>query len=221
MLQTPIGEASGPVSPWPGPCRGRMQLVARCLCTECPALRPGGWGARPGPGLLHRMAPEKSPTVRGTCTRTSALSSGEWLPSRGLSAASSPSWYFLLLMGRGSTSLPGPRHSPTWWLSPFCSWGGEEGQAWAWLSAPRRRTLRGAGGCRALSTDTHLGTQGSGQEEVRAWGRRGRAGCWRGWGLDGWPHAEQQVTTAAPSLVPQQNPRPNPAPLEDPEAQRG
>lgn len=80
---------------------------------------------------------EKSPTVRGTCTRTSALSSGEWPPSRGLlSAASGPSWYFLLLTGAGSKSLPGPRQSPAWWLSPFCSWGGGEDQAWEGARPP-------------------------------------------------------------------------------------
>lgn len=67
-----------------------------------------------------------APTVRGTCTLTSALSSGEWLPSRGLlSMASGPSWYFLLLMGRGSESLLGPLQSPVWWVSPFCSWRGK------------------------------------------------------------------------------------------------
>lgn len=39
--------------------------------------------------------------------------------------ASAPSWYFLLLMGRGSKSLPGPLQSPVWWVSPFCSWRGK------------------------------------------------------------------------------------------------
>lgn len=69
---------------------------------------------------------QEAPTVRGTWTLTSALSSGEWLPSRSLlSVASDPSWYFLLLTGRGSESLPGPLQSPVWWASPFCSWRGK------------------------------------------------------------------------------------------------
>lgn len=81
---------------------------------------------REGSVLTTVPSTQEAPTVRGTWTLTSALSRGEWLPSRGLlSVASDPSWYFLLLMGRGSESLPGPLQSPVWWVSPFCSWRGK------------------------------------------------------------------------------------------------
>lgn len=139
---------------------------------ETPARPPGGWvrvgsGAPPG----APSAPgEGSPTVRGSCTRTSALSSGEWPPSRGLlSAESGPSWYFLLLTGRGSKSLPGPRQSPEWWLSPFCSWRGE---GWAWpavrTSAPQRGAQRVAdpgGGTRVPKGREHEGPGWPGGKE--------------------------------------------------------
>lgn len=144
------GTLSCPADPsWAAcsPCSEASFRPVSQHCTECPGLSAGPVSTRNqgsakthdlspwrDPGLASRRAGqggrwspppapgEGSPTVRGSCTRTSALSSGEWLPSRGLlSAASGPSWYFLLLTGRGSKSLLGPRQSPAWWLSPFCS----------------------------------------------------------------------------------------------------
>lgn len=161
--------------------------------------------------------------MRGSCTRTSALSSGEWLPSRGLlSAASGPSWYFLLLTGRGSKSLPGPRQSPAWWLSPFCSWGGE---GWAWerlpavrTSTPQLRMWRVAnpgGGAQVPEGRKQEGPGRPGGRERRG----GAAGTQTAPPKCPASRAECWATMGGPGPCPQW--RPASSPLGEPEALRG
>lgn len=165
---------------------------------------------------------EGSPTVRGNCTRTSALSSGEWPPSRGLlSAASGPSWYFLLLTGRGSKSLPGPRQSPAWWLSPFCSWRGKAGHGSGrqWLEPALPSTGRGGSPTQAeaLRCPREENRRGPGSQGARRGGAvlqelrlppkrpPSRAECW--------------VIVGGPEPCPQW--RPASSTLGEPEALRG
>lgn len=179
------------------------------------ASAPGGWGA---PGLAQvcctgwhprrgRLPCEAPAPGRPRCPVESDRPLGASQQPPAPPGTSCSSW------GEGACPCPAPATPPPGGCLHSAPGEGEEGQAWAGLSAilnqcfPGQDPKGGLADVAALShrhTPRHLGV--GGRRKGGPGGRRGRAGSWRSWKLGGWPHTEQRVTTAAPSLVPHRPP---------------